>query len=200
MPDRVWPQQEEGKTWRGALSSRVLQACPVKCPILEKYELLANHSDTQTPLHSFPSGWGSSIKLFAHGQGREIGLLCPVSEPYGVPDSVVWGYVLLHWHGWQPPFVFLSYVSLIFVNLVLGIFLFVFFKRNVYNWIALQWKQLGMLELVPAVSTALSRQPFFTELALGTKQALIVIKNQKIPNLVGDASLRRGNGGLVTKD
>lgn len=45
---------------------------------------------------------------------------------------------------------------------------------------------------MPAVSTALSRQPPFTELALGTKQALTVIKDQKIPNLVGDASLRQG--------
>lgn len=67
----------------------VLQASPVKCPILEKYKLLANHSDTKTPLHSFPSGRGSPVKLFAHGQGREIGLLRPVSEPYGVQDSVV---------------------------------------------------------------------------------------------------------------
>lgn len=89
MPDRVWPQQEEGKTWHGTLSSRVLQASPVKCPILETYKLLANHSDTKTPLHSFPSGWGSPVILFAHGQGREIGLLRPVSEPYGVQDSVV---------------------------------------------------------------------------------------------------------------
>lgn len=89
MPDRVWSHQEEGKTWLVTLSSRVLQASPVKCPILEKYKLLANYSDTETPIHSFPSGWGSSVKLFAHGQGREMGLLCPVSEPYGVQDSVI---------------------------------------------------------------------------------------------------------------
>lgn len=80
MPDRVWPQQEEGQTWRGTLSSRVLQASPVKCPILEKYKLLANHSDTKTPLHASPGGRVSCL-LFAHGQGREVGLLRPVSEP-----------------------------------------------------------------------------------------------------------------------
>lgn len=61
--------------------------------------------------------------------------------------------------------IFLSYVSLIFANLVLGT---LYLKRNVYNWITLQLKQLGM-ELMPAVNTALSRQPPFIELALGNK-------------------------------
>lgn len=34
---------------------------------------------------------------------------------------------------------------------------------------------------MPAVSTALSRQPPFTELALGTKPALTAIQDQKTP-------------------
>jgi hypothetical protein len=57
---------------------------------------------------------------------------------------------------------------LIFVHLEFWGFLL--FKRNIYNWIALQWKQLGVLDLMPAVKTALPRQPPFVELALGNKQ------------------------------
>lgn len=84
MPDRVWSHQEEGKTWLATLSSHVLLASPVKCPNLEKYKMLANYLDTKTPHPRLPQWVGFSIKLFAHGQGRELGLLCPLSEPYGV--------------------------------------------------------------------------------------------------------------------
>lgn len=179
MPDRVWSHQEVGKTWLATLSSRVLLASPVKCPILEKYKMLANYLDTKTPRPLLPQWVGFFYKPVCTwpGEGNRTFVSCVWA---------VWSAGQCHWRAcpaplrWMANPIFLSYVSLIFVNLVLGIFFVcLFLKRNIYNWIALQWKQLGMLELMPAVNTALSRQPPFIELALGNKQAFNMIKDQK---------------------
>lgn len=81
MPDTVWPHQEKGMAGLTALYSHVLVASPAKCPI-RKFKTLANSFDAETPPPPpLPQLVGSSVELFAHGQGREVGLLCPL-EPY----------------------------------------------------------------------------------------------------------------------
>lgn len=61
------------------------------------------------------------------------------------------GVSLVHRDRRQTP-CFLNYVSLISVHLALGLLLFVFKEKRAYNWIALQWKQLGVLALTPSHS------------------------------------------------
>lgn len=152
--------------------------------------MLANYLDTKTPHPLLPQWVGFFCKTVCTwpGEGKRTLVSCVWA---------LWSAGQCRLRACPAPSrrmanpVFLSYVSLIFVKLVLGIFFFFFsfLKRNVCNWIALQWKQLGILELTPAVNTALWRQPPCTELALGNKQAFNVIEEQKIKNLIRHASL-----------
>lgn len=170
MPDRVWSHQEEGRP--GLWTCLPVSFWPRLWSALSwKYKMLANYLDTKIPHPLLPQWVGFFHKTVCTWPGEGNGTLV----------SCVWALWSAGWCHlracpaplrWMANPIFLSYVSLIFVKLVLGIFFFfccLFLKKNVCNWIALQWKQLGILELMPAVNTALSRQPPFIELAVGKK-------------------------------
>lgn len=70
FPGSFWPHLRSALSWRS-----------IKCQPIPRMP--------RRPAHTFPSGRGSSLNLFAHGRGRELGLSCPVSEPYGAQDGVV---------------------------------------------------------------------------------------------------------------
>lgn len=140
MPDRVWPHPEEGKTWLGPWPSGLAPEVPY--PGIENVRQFLKYQDTSPT----PAPVGEALQTVCTWPGEGNGTL----------GSCVWalwstGHVIKKacpapLRQMANRIIFKLY--LIFVKLVLGFFFI--FKRNVYNWIPLQWKQLKMLQLMPA--------------------------------------------------
>lgn len=106
----------------------------------QKHQMLASYLHTKTPPALAPQ-W---VRFFCKsvctwpGEGTRTRTSCLSLMRQ---DCVIWGCVLPSCNGWQPLCFKLCFS--VFCSFRVLELLVLFFKRNIYNWIALQYSSLG---------------------------------------------------------